>query len=121
VAGAAPTAPTKTAGRVAVGGAVAGSPTIGPDGTIYVASHDGAALRGRARRARPPGASRLGDRSWSTPAVAEDGTIYVGSDDDHLYAVIAPTARSSGSCASAHASRAASVPSRRGATSTGGR
>ena len=28
-------------GRSRVGGVVAGSPTIGPDGTIYVASHDG--------------------------------------------------------------------------------
>ncbi|HEX4417113.1 MAG TPA: PQQ-binding-like beta-propeller repeat protein, partial [Kofleriaceae bacterium] len=27
--------------RTAVGGVVAGSPTIGPDGTIYVAAHDG--------------------------------------------------------------------------------
>ena len=68
---------------------IAGSPTIGPDGTIYVAAHDGglyavdAAGKVRWRFA-------MQDRSWSTPAVAEDGTIYVGSDDDHLYAGGAP-------------------------------
>src|SRR5215470_287084 len=72
----------------AVGGAVAGSPTIGPDGTVYVASHDGGLYA-----FGPDGNQRwkfaMGDRSWSTPAVAADGTIYVGSDDDHLYAVTA--------------------------------
>jgi len=71
-----------------VGGPVAGSPTIGPDGTIYVASHDGGLYA-----FTPAGAQKwrfaMTDRSWSTPAVAADGTIYVGSDDDHLYAITA--------------------------------
>src|SRR5262249_38124828 len=57
----------------AVGGVVAGSPTIGPDGTIYVASHDGGLYA-----FTPAGAQKwrfaTGDRSWSTPAVAADGT-----------------------------------------------
>ena len=70
----------------AVGGVVAGSPTIGPDGTIYVAAHDGGLYA-----FGPGGALKwkfaMGDRSWSTPAIAQDGTIYVGSDDDHLYAI----------------------------------
>jgi len=72
----------------AVGGVVAGSPTIGPDGTIYVAAHDGG-LTAVSPDGKPRWRFAMGDRSWSTPAVASDGTIYVGSDDDHLYAVTA--------------------------------
>jgi outer membrane protein assembly factor BamB len=71
---------------VSVGGVVAGSPTVGPDGTIYVVSHDGALYA-----VTPEGKIRwrfaMGERSWSTPAVAADGTVYVGSDDDYVYAV----------------------------------
>ena len=40
-AGPAPAKPPKEVWKSAVGGVVSGSPTIGPDGTIYVASHDG--------------------------------------------------------------------------------
>jgi outer membrane protein assembly factor BamB len=85
-AGPAPAHAPKELWSVDVHGVVAGSPTIGPDGTIYVASHDGAlyaiAPEGKQRWRFP-----TKDRSWSTPAIAEDGTIYIGSDDDHLYAV----------------------------------
>src|SRR5213078_2704241 len=84
--GPAPRKQPAPAWSAAVGGVVAGSPTIGPDGTIYVASHDGGLYA-----FTPAGAQKwrfaTTDRSWSTPAVAADGTIYVGSDDDHLYAV----------------------------------
>lgn len=84
--GPAPAKPPAELWSVDVGGVVAGSPTIGPDGTIYVASHAGSLS------AIDPAGSvkwtfKTGDRSWSTPAVAEDGTIYIGSDDDHLYAI----------------------------------
>ena len=75
-------------GRSRLGGVVAGSPTIGPDGTIYVASHDDA-LYAIGPSGKIKWTFKTGDRVWSTPAVAEDGTIYVGSDDDHLYAVTA--------------------------------
>lgn len=82
------TAPTER-WRVAVGGAVTGAPTVGPDGTIYVATHAGELVA-----VAPTGAIAwrfaLGERSWSTPAVAEDGTIHVGSDDDHRTPSIAP-------------------------------
>lgn len=68
------------------GGPVVGSPTVGPDGTVFVGSHDG-----KLYAVAPDGAVRwtfaTGDRIWSTPAVAENGTVYIGSDDDHLYAV----------------------------------
>src|SRR5687768_13548690 len=72
--------------KTTLGNVVAGSPTIGPDGTIYVASHDGA-LYAVDGTGKVKWKLATGDRSWSTPAVAEDGTIYIGSDDDHLYAV----------------------------------
>src|SRR3954469_7633491 len=39
--GPAPAKAPKEVWSAKVGGAAAGSPTIGPDGTIYVASHDG--------------------------------------------------------------------------------
>ena len=86
--GPAPRAQPTELWSVALGGVVAGSPTIAPDGTILVTSHDGALTA-----VTPAGAATwklaMADRSWSTPAVATDGTIYVGSDDDHLYAVTA--------------------------------
>ena len=72
----------------AIGGVVAGSPTIGPDGTILVTSHDGGLTAFTAAGAATWKLA-MADRSWSTPAIASDGTIYVGSDDDHLYAVTA--------------------------------
>lgn len=69
-----------------LGQPITGAPTIGPDGTIYVAAHDG-----KLSAVSPDGALRwsfaTGDRIWSTPALAEDGTVYTGSDDDHLYAI----------------------------------
>src|SRR5436190_13690492 len=39
--GPAPQRAPKEVWKVAVGNVIAGSPTIGPDGTIYVTSHDG--------------------------------------------------------------------------------
>ncbi len=85
-AGPAPLKAPSEAWKVDVKGVVAGSPTLGPDGTIYVASHEGSLFA-----IDPAGTVKwtykTGDRSWSTPAVAEDGTIYIGSDDDHLYAI----------------------------------
>lgn len=65
---------------------VDGGPTIGPDGTIYVASHEGSLFAIDAS-GKIKWSFKTNDRSWSTPAVAQDGTIYFGSDDDHLYAV----------------------------------
>jgi outer membrane protein assembly factor BamB len=71
---------------------IVGSPTVGPDGTIYFTSHDG-----KLRALDAAGAllweMPTGDRVWSTPAVAEDGTVYTGSDDDHLYAVDGKTGK----------------------------
>src|SRR5690606_5299796 len=72
--------------KVATGGPIVGSPTVGPGGTIHVASHDGK-LYAISPAGKVLWTFATGDRIWSTPAIAEDGTIYVGSDDDHLYAV----------------------------------
>jgi outer membrane protein assembly factor BamB len=92
LAGAAPKKAPKQLWALAAGGPIVGSPTVGPDETIYVASHDG-----KLYAAAPDGKQiwvfATGDRIWSTPAVAEDGTIYVGSDDDNLYAVDGKTGR----------------------------
>ena len=72
--------------KVDVKGVIAGSPTIGPDGTIYVSSHD-SSLYAIDPKGSIKWSFKTADRSWSAPAVARDGTIYIGSDDDHLYAV----------------------------------
>ncbi len=74
------------------GGPVTGSPTIGPDGTVYVGSHDGSLYAVSAEGALK-WSFKTGDRIWSTPAVTQDGTVYTGSDDDHLYAVDTATGR----------------------------
>lgn len=86
LAGPAPDSRPTEVWRVTAGGPMVGSPTVGPDGTVFATSHDG-----KLYAVAPDGAVRwrfaAGDRIWSTPAVAEDGTVYTGSDDDHLYAI----------------------------------
>lgn len=83
--GPAPTRAPRQVWQVALAGPVTGGPTLGPDGTLYVADHGG-----QLTAVAPDGAvrwtARLGERSWSTPALAVDGTVYVGSDDDRLRA-----------------------------------
>lgn len=86
LAGPAPREAPKQVWAVTAGGPISGSPTLGPDGTIYFASHDH-----KLYAVTPAGEVKwefaTGDRVWSTPAVAADGTVYIGSDDDHLYAI----------------------------------
>ena len=65
---------------------IVGSPTVGPDGTIYLTSHDHK-LHAVSSLGTLLWSFETQDRIWSTPAVAEDGTVYTGSDDDHLYAI----------------------------------
>ncbi|MFQ5956261.1 MAG: PQQ-binding-like beta-propeller repeat protein [Candidatus Brocadiales bacterium] len=71
-------------------GGITSSPTIGPDGTVYVGSKDGKLYAigpdGNSKWVYPTGAE-----VESSPAVDRDGTIYFGSWDGYLYALI-PTA-----------------------------
>jgi outer membrane protein assembly factor BamB len=63
-----------------------GSPSIGPDGTIYVGSQDG-----HVYSISPQGQTNwtfaLTNATYCSPAIANDGTIYIGSDDGNLYAL----------------------------------
>jgi outer membrane protein assembly factor BamB len=67
-------------------GAIESSPAIGPDGTIYIGSHDF-----HLYAFTPAGVLKWKFLTLglirSSPAVAADGTIYVGSFDGNLYAV----------------------------------
>src|SRR5262249_20021636 len=63
-----------------------GSPSIGPDGTIYVGSLDG-----QVYSISPEGQTNwtfaMFNKTYCSPAIANDGTIYIGSDDGNLYAL----------------------------------
>ncbi len=92
LAGAAPEKAPQPLWSLRFEGRVVGSPTVGPDGTIYAGSHDGK-LHAIGTDGKPRWSLATGDRVWSTPAVAEDRTVYTGSDDDHLYAVDGATGK----------------------------
>lgn len=71
---------------------VRSSPSIGPDGTIYVSSVDNNLYALNSEHTD----GEAGTEKWSfetdgviesSPAIAEDGTIYVGSYDNKLYAI----------------------------------
>ena len=62
------------------------SPSIGPDGTIYVSSYD------QVYALQPDGGLRwkyrFGGDNWiPSPVVGADGTLYVGAYDNRLYAI----------------------------------
>jgi outer membrane protein assembly factor BamB len=69
-----------------VGSAQFSSPSIGPDGTIYIGSQDG-----NVYSISPQGQTNwtfaMTNVTYSSPAIANDGTIYIGSDDGNLYAL----------------------------------
>jgi len=67
-------------------GLVESSPAIGPDGTVYIGSHD-MALYAFSPAGRERWRYKTGGLIRSSPAVAADGTIYVGSFDGNLYAI----------------------------------
>src|SRR5690349_19708317 len=73
-AGPAPAKAPKELWTYAASDVLAGSPTVGPDGTIYITSHDGH-LYAIGTDGAVKWKVKTGDRSWSTPAVATDGTI----------------------------------------------
>jgi len=63
-----------------------GTPTIGPDDSLYVGSKDG-----RLFAIDPNGAERWSahtdDAIYAAPAVGPDGSVYIGSTDGTLYAL----------------------------------
>lgn len=67
-------------------GRIYAAPAVGPDGTIYVASHDGH-LYAVGQGGRQLWAFDAMGKIWSSPAIAADGTIYFGSDADKLFAL----------------------------------
>lgn len=67
--------------------AIASSPVIGGDGTIYVGTSDGKLVAVAADGSAVKWSVTTNDTSGSSPAIATDGTIYVGSSDKKLYAI----------------------------------
>jgi large repetitive protein len=65
---------------------VMASPTVGPDGTVYVANSTGVLFA-----INPDGSvkwtAQTGPTIKSAPAVGSDGTIYHATSDDNMYAV----------------------------------
>jgi outer membrane protein assembly factor BamB len=68
------------------------SPTLGDDGTIYVASGDGK-LFAIAPDSTVRWSTSVGPVLKSSPALAADGTVYIASMDGKLYAVSPPRTR----------------------------
>lgn len=92
VAGLVPKKAPVEAWRIKTPEPLSSSPTIGPDGTVYIGSHDGK-LYAVSAAGEIKWTFATGDRIWSTPAIARDGTLYIGSDDDHIYAVDTATGK----------------------------
>jgi RNA polymerase sigma factor (sigma-70 family) len=63
------------------------SPTTGPDGTLYVGSHDQNVYALDPATGGKRWAFPTGEKVTSTPAVGRDGTVYVGSWDWKVYAL----------------------------------
>jgi outer membrane protein assembly factor BamB len=66
------------------------SPTLGPDGTLYVLSGTGT-LFAMGQDGSVKWTAKTGPIVKAAPALGQDGTVYVSSMDDHLYAVAPPT------------------------------
>src|SRR6185369_9503578 len=76
-------------------GDIIATPTIGPDGTVYIGVEVGlstsAVNSGKLFAVKPDGSLKwtFNAPDWidSAPAIARDGTIYVGCWDGNLYAL----------------------------------
>ena len=71
-------------------GAIASSPAVGADGTVYVGSMDGTLYAIAADGTTAWTYATAGSINHSSPAIGGDGTVYIGSRDGNLYA-ISPT------------------------------
>ncbi len=74
---------------------VMASPTVGPDGTIYVVNAAGT-LFAVAPDGKPRWTAQTGRALKSAPALGSDGTVYHASMDGKLYAVAPPTSGDQG-------------------------
>ena len=118
--GAAPAKAPREQWKLALGGPIAGSPTIGPDGTIYVTSHAGALHAidpGRQAAVEARDGRPLVEHAGRSPRTARSTSAATTTTSTPSR----PTASCAGSCASARAIRGALGPSRPAATSTAGR
>ena len=68
-------------------GEIDSSPAIGPDGTVYIGSDDGALYAVDPETGVEIWKFQTGDPVKTCPAIGPDGTIYFGSTDNYLYAV----------------------------------
>jgi len=62
------------------------SPSIGPDGSIYVGSMD-SRLYSISPAGRTNWTFQMGAVTYASPSIGADGTIYIGADDNRLYAI----------------------------------
>ncbi len=70
------------------GADIEASPVIGPDGTVYIGSHDGKLYALDADNGSINWTFSLSSGVASAPAIADDGTIYVATLDGKVYALI---------------------------------
>lgn len=82
--------------RFRTGGAVVSSPTIGPDGEIYIGSGDTNVYRIGATGPGDPDNWQFGSLAAITtgPAIDENGQVYVSSNDGNLYTLESETGES---------------------------
>jgi outer membrane protein assembly factor BamB len=73
------------------GGRQTSSPTLGPDGTVYVTSGAGK-LFAISPEGRTLWTAQTGPTVKASPALGLDGTVYIASMNDKLYAVQPPVA-----------------------------
>lgn len=63
-----------------------GSPTLGPDGTVYITTNDW-----RLHAFTPEGDRKwyfeTGGETWTTPVIANNGLLIFGSEDGHVYGI----------------------------------
>ena len=69
------------------GGWVGYSPAIGPDGTIYVGSHDTKIYALDGKTGARKWEFKTGNYVSNGPAIGADGTVYFGSVDKKVYAL----------------------------------
>lgn len=73
--------------RYDLGGYAYSSPSVGPNGVVYVGSADSIYAVNPDGTRRWAQAVPVQDYAISSPAVASDGTVFVGSRDENLYVI----------------------------------